>query len=146
MTDPYNTWKNFAPPARAATMASEREWKSNPIINLNVSDTWKKRFRLIEKAGGEKMTKLRELSKSERREINFNPWAFLIGPIYYLAKGLWRQVIVYMAAAVAITVVMDRLGFRGNGIPLSIAFGMFYAMRANPSYYQLRVLGKAPWV
>lgn len=144
MTDPYNSYLTYKPAVRATMQPAAPQ--PDRIANLNVSDTWKQRFRTIEKAGGANLHKFRELSRSERRSIQFNIPAFFLGPIYFVAKGLWRQALVYLLAAIAIVVAMTELGYGKSTEGLGIAFGFFYSMRANPSCYQLRVLGKAPWV
>ncbi|USJ02981.1 hypothetical protein MUG10_02695 [Xanthomonas prunicola] len=58
------------------------------IDRLNVSEQWKTRFQVITKAGGgTTQPNFRCLPIAERRGINFNWLAFLLGPFYFLAKG-----------------------------------------------------------
>lgn len=84
--------------AETATLAMQED----RIDRLTVSDKWKKRFKVITKAGGPRLPDFRSLPIAERRGINFNWLAFLLGPFYFLAKGLWRQAIVYVLLAICL--------------------------------------------
>jgi hypothetical protein len=133
MSDPYNSaGSQFAAAAAVAAPARPPAIAYDPIARLDVSDTWKKRFREIESAGGASTT-------------NFNLLAFLFGPFYYVAKGLWRQAIVYTLIAIAIVLVIDAMsGGRFTG-GIGTGVGFVYSMRANISYYRLVVLGEKPY-
>ncbi|HVJ38809.1 MAG TPA: DUF2628 domain-containing protein [Stenotrophomonas sp.] len=147
MNDPYNSVGSRMPPpvdAAAATVRPARPVR-DPIAALNVSETWKKRFRAIEKAGGPSMPRQRELLPAERRSVGFNGWAFLFGALYYLAKGLWRQALAYSILIVAICLAVTAMGFGGSTSFIGTFFAVIFAMRANVSYYQAKVLGEAPW-
>ena len=134
MTNPYQ--------APAASLEPSR---SSQIERLAVSDTWKQRFFLIERAGGVKLPRFKSLAFKERMNIGFNVLAFFLGPFYYLAKGLWRQALVLMAVGTSIIGVMLAFGMddltRGVGYGVAPAF----AARANIGYYSKQVLGRALW-
>ncbi|WOB27947.1 MULTISPECIES: DUF2628 domain-containing protein [Xanthomonas] len=116
------------------------------IDRFNVSDTWKKRFKVIAKAGGTKLPDFRSLSSGERRGINFNWLAFLLGPFYFLAKGLWRQAVVYVLLAIALATLLELVGLGQLGRAVGYGFAAIYAVRANVSYYAKVVQGQAPWL
>ncbi len=142
--DPYNTHGAYVPMPAARGFAP-------PVVNdghidrLAVSEKWKKRFRAIEKAGGANLPKFKSLSVAERRSINFNWIAFVLGPFYFLAKGLWRQTIVYVVLAIALALVFEILGLGKFGRAIGYGFAAVYAIRANVSYYRRMVVGEAPW-
>jgi hypothetical protein len=142
VTDPYNTAQTYQP---VASMASARTTTTDTISRLGVSDSWKRRFRLIEKAGGPDLPNFKGLSFGERYGLNFNFLAFLLGPIYYVAKGLWRQAIVFLACVIALVFLLDALGLDRFTRAIGYGFNVVYAMRANVSYYSRMVLGRAPW-
>jgi len=146
MTDPYNSAGAYraAPPPLPATNVPRPA--PDPIASLAVSETWKKRFRLIEQAGGPTLPRIRELDGRERMSINFNGWAFLFGVFYLLAKGLWRQGVAYLVLVVALSAVLVALHWEGLLRPLGMGFAAVFALRANVSYYRRIVLGDAPWL
>jgi uncharacterized protein DUF2628 len=143
MSDPYNSAESFIPspgPVRSNASVTDN------IARLDVSEKWKDRFRAIRKAGGWKLPAFRDLPASERRGLNFNFLAFLFGPFYFIAKGLWRQAIVYLVLAVLCVLIMDALGFDRFSRAVGYGFAALYAVRANVSYYRKVVEGEAPWI
>jgi hypothetical protein len=117
----------------------------DPIARLDVSDGWKRKFRLIEKAGGADLPNLRELPFGERRAIGFNFLAFFFGPFYYLAKGLWRPALMYFFLALALSVVLGLAGMGGLARAVGYGLAALYGMRANVACYRKVVLGEARW-
>lgn len=152
VSDPYNTYVDHVP---AVSQAAVRPVpavaaKSAPkpvdlITRLDVSDSWKRKFRLIEKAGGPTFPNARELSFGERRAIGFNFLAFFFGPFYFLAKGLWRPALAYTLLAIAVGVTLDLVSKGKLAHGLGYGFAAVYAMRANVTYYRKVVLGETPW-
>ena len=69
------------------------------ISSLPIFESWKVKFHLLEKAGGVKLSKFKELSFSERMKVNFNLIAFFLGPIYYAVKGMWKKGIIFLQSA-----------------------------------------------
>ncbi|KLK90698.1 hypothetical protein AA309_24100 [Microvirga vignae] len=68
--------------------------EKGPIDVLNVSETWKKRFRIIEKAGNIGAFGYRngsQLDLSERFSVGFSVLAFFFGPFYYFFKGMHQK-------------------------------------------------------
>ncbi|MDI9238254.1 DUF2628 domain-containing protein [Lysobacter sp. LF1] len=143
MSESWNPYE-VAPSSRATQSRPERE--HDPIADLDVSETWKRRFRLIEKAGGVQMTHFRDLSFGERMSINFNVLAFFFGPFYYLIKGMWRPAVAYLLIVFAIVVVLELAGL--GRLARSVGYGMaaVYSLRANITYYRQRVLEEYPWL
>lgn len=119
---------------------------TDEIAELDVSETWKEKFRLIEKAGGPTLPNFNSLPFGERLKANFNILAFLLGPIYFIAKGLWRQGVLYFVMAIVLIFILEiaGLGKYGNGI--GYGFAAIYAVRANVCYYKKVVLGDVSWL
>ncbi len=112
-----------------------------------VSDAWKEKFALIEKAGGVKLPKAGELEFWERLKVTFNIWGFLFAPFYYLAKGMWKKAIVLTALSIVIVVVLDAI-FGGIGIVdlmTNFVAPAIFAARANIDFYKKSVLGDNNW-
>ena len=145
MSDPYNSGP-YVPPAAPLVADPSPRVQPDPIARLDVSDAWKRKFRLIEKAGGPDLPHFRDLPFGERFSLNFNILAFLFGPIYYLIKGLWRQAVLYLVIAIALGLVLDAMGFGKFLRGVGYGFSALYAFRANVSYYRKVVLGETPWL
>ena len=137
----------YAPP-RSSVADADRA--AADIESLPVSARWKARFRAIRDAGGPKLPDLKSLPPRERRRaFGFNILAFLFGPFYYLAKGMWRRgamlFLAVFAALLIVQIVLDALGYGRFGKYLSIASGVVFAIRANIDYYKKMVLRDNGW-
>lgn len=115
------------------------------IAQLDVSESWKNTFRLIEKAGGPELPRFKELKAGERFSVNFKLLAFFFGPFYYLAKGLWKQAVLYLLLAIAVILLLDAFGLEKISKAVGYGFAAIYSVRANVSYYKKVVLGVTPW-
>ena len=120
------------------------------IDSLDVSDKWKTRFKWLRRAGGPSMLNAKHMTRQERRGfINFNILAFLFGPFYYLAKGMWRKAIslfvVCAAGAIVLESLLDALGFGEFGKAVGYGVGAVFAVRANIDYYKKMVLEDNGW-
>ena len=146
MSDPYNSYGASVPPTAPPTAAAPPRTKSDPISHLDVSESWKRKFRLIDKAGGPDLPNFRDLPFGERFGLNFNILAFIFGPFYYLVKGLWRQAILYFIFTVALVLLLEAIGLGNFSRAVGYGFGAVYALRANISYYKKIVLGETPWL
>lgn len=145
MSDPYNSGPHVPPTAPLVADPSPRA-QPDPIARLDVSDAWKRKFRLIEKAGGPDLPHFRDLPFGERLSLSLNVLALLFGPVYYLIKGLWRQAVLYVVIAIALGLVLDAIGFGEFLRGVGYGFSALYAFRANISYYKKAVLGETPWL
>jgi hypothetical protein len=117
---------------------------------LPVSDTWKGKFRLISRAGGPGLPRFDALAGGERLRVGFNLLALLLGPLYYLAKGMWRQAIAMSALMLlAMTLVEAVLGLVGLA-KLNPLVGWtcmaIFSVRANVDYYRLAAQGRKAWL
>jgi len=139
----------YAPPA--SNVADIEETHSDESIEaLPVSEKWKARFKAIARAGGTTLPNLKNLPKNERRNAySFNVLAFLFGPLYYIAKGMWKKGLAILLAGVSVVVVLSiALGYFGLGkIAGSLGYGVsaVFAMRANIDYYKKMVLDENGW-
>src|SRR5690606_29033991 len=110
---------------------------------VEVSETWKRRFAIIEKAGGPKLPKYRALERKERHEIAFNVWAGFLGPFYYLAKGMWKKALVLTPLVIIVAIIVEYLftlvfsdPTMGRTVaPFVAGFGI-WGPRANKDYYR----------
>lgn len=138
----------FTPPR--SHVADLNDFPEMDIDSLPVSDTWKKRFNGIRKAGGPSMPNLKSMSREERKGLSlFNILAFLFGPFYYLAKGMWRKSISLLAVCLAAVLILEFLltmiGFERFSRSLGYGIAAVFAIRANVDYYKKMVLGENGW-
>lgn len=114
----------------------------------DLSGAWKNKFRLIQAAGGPKLSKIKELPMSERQTVVFNIWGMLFGPLYYLYLGMWKKAIPLFCLTIIGLMVLEML-FRKFGIrPTALNFvgGMLFAVRVNVDYYKNIVLRDEGWI
>ncbi len=96
------------------------------------------------------MPNLKSMPLKERRKYSqFNILAFLFGPFYYLAKGMWRKAIslftVCVLAATILELVLQSLGFAVLGKAVGYGIAAIFAVRANIDYYKKMVLKDNGW-
>ena len=121
------------------------------IESLDVSSKWKHKFVLIESAGGPSMPKWKSMSVRERLKFpQMNLLALLFGPIYYLAKGMWKKALTYsaavMIAVLLITIFLESLAVSESVIRAVSYSGCFwFASRANIDFYKKMVLSENGW-
>jgi hypothetical protein len=123
---------------------------ADQIRALKVSESWKQKFVLIARAGGPNLSAARSMTAGERMKIGFNVFAFLFGPFYYLAKGMWRKAIVLAAivvgALMALEIVLNVAGIGQVAKVLGYGGAAVFGARANLDYYKKVVLGDNGWL
>ncbi len=142
MENPYQT-----PGAKLEPVATRSD-----IDSLNVSDTWKKRFHIIERAGPfikGKYQNITSLTTRERRVISFNILAFLFSGLYYLAKGMPKKALVLMGFSwifsAALTLLETAYHFSAPNSLYWIPLAVVTSMLANHDYYQKKVCQQDMW-
>lgn len=110
-------------------------------------------FGLIEKAGGEKIPKIRELNSSERGKVVFNLWAVVFALFYYLYHGMWRKAITYFFIGVVIIITLvvigDAIGGDFEGVinfATNFVMPAIFGSRANIDLYKKIRLGNNKWI
>ncbi|CAN7264277.1 DUF2628 domain-containing protein [Polaromonas sp. LjRoot131] len=148
MSQPTPQPNPFAPPQAPVSDVPAPQATAS-IAELPVSDAWKTKFQLIEKAGGVKLPQFKALGVGERMKIGFSILAFLFGPFYYLAKGMWKKAISLFVVCVAVVLLlqfvleMAGLGRFSNSLGYGVA--AIFAARSNIDYYKKMVLRQNGW-
>jgi len=113
---------------------------------------WKTIFAALHKGGGVELPQSIELTLAERAMVLFNPWAFLFGPFYYVAKGMGRRALPLCLLAVLL-VCAARLLFSALGLQSLISSALvcfipsaLFATRANIDYFKKMVLDDEGWL
>jgi hypothetical protein len=116
----------------------------------NFPKHWAEVFTLIDRAGGVKMPRIKELSPRARMKARMNWFAFVFGPLYYLIKGMWRPMLSYLLIMILFIIAFDYLALTYFGKKefnvSGTVFGVVWGMLANTNYYKMRVLGKKNWL
>ena len=130
------------------TTAQRPALDAPPLAAEPITPHWQMRFTLIERAGGAKLPKIRDLVFGERRKVIFNWLAFFFSSIYYLVKGMWRKAIsltvLTLVIAIFITVVCSAFGFSVESYLWMLA-PIIFGTRANVDYYKKVVHGENGW-
>lgn len=116
------------------------------ISDLQIPEKWKRKFILIEEAGGVNTLDLGALTFGERFTLFWNIWALLFGPFYYTYIGLWRQAVSYFSAAFIGILLLVTLGYPEIADAAGSGLAIAYMMRANTLYYRRVVLGQTGWL
>lgn len=125
------------------------QYQNNSSELASVSESWKKKFALIEKAGGPKLPKIRDLSFAERMAA-FNWLGGIFCWIYYLIKGMWRKAITLTVLCVVVSLILDLVlsvaGFPKLADKLVMVLPIaIFGTRANIDFYKKVVLGDNGW-
>ena len=122
-------------------------------VLAQISEPWRTRFDLIDKCGGfngnaflpdvADRKKIRELGFLAPIRLAINIWAFLFGPFYYFAKGMWRRGLSLCAIGLLLSKLIDNLGFHAASMTSASALFM---LRANMDYYRKVVLNDNGWL
>lgn len=111
---------------------------------------WANIFFLIDKAGGASLPLLKEMPRQERSAVRMNWAAFILGPFYYFALGMWRPAVSYLLGMVAFFLALDYVAltyFGKENVRVSgVAAGFIWGMLANVNYYKMKVLGEKNWI
>lgn len=124
------------------------------IDNLDVSDSWKKKFKKMHTVYDKNYScgiikspfnwkpneKFKTMSYSERRKVvaAFNFWAFLFGVFYYFAKGMWKQGFIWLFIIVAVSLLLTSVFHLSSG--LGYGASVIYALSANRDYFYHKVI------
>ena len=122
------------------------------IDALDVSNSWKKTFKLIERAEPKGLLQFKEADQlpfSERSKMLRNFKAFFFGPFYYLAKKMYRKGLFILGAACIYTTILIAVE-RSYSITLPavvyyVPASVISSMLANYDYYQKVVNNKRMW-
>jgi hypothetical protein len=117
-----------------------------------ISAAWRTRFALLHKAGGAAMPQSIALTLAERAAVRFNLLAFVLGPVYYAAMGMWKKgvslALLSTLLIVLAQVLLGAVGLRhsGFGAMAYLIPPLLYASRANIDYFTRVVLHDDGWV
>ena len=114
------------------------------VDQIELSPKWKRRFALIEKAGGAKMPAFKTLTFGERYCVNINWLAFFFGPFYFFCLGMWKRGLTLCGIAIVGSILLDlvfkQMGMSGASAATSSSFAGLFALRANIAYYKTIIL------
>jgi len=122
------------------------------IEEIDVSDSWKKKFELLEKAGefnGVTYENYKSLSFKERQKIGFNLIAFIFGPFYYFYKKMWAKGGALFGLIILINVILTiiemAIGTSFSTIIYQVPGAVICASLANYDFYRFKVHKETMW-
>jgi hypothetical protein len=144
VTNPYNSYSAQSTARASATKTTATY--VDVIGKMKISELWKQRFRLVEKAGGTEMPFMGDLEPEELLQLYGNGLAFAFGPFYYYALGMQRQAVGFGACWLALFGFCALTGWWVGLISLGGLLALASSIRANVSYYAKRVLHADRWL
>lgn len=126
--------------------------EAKSINELDVSESWKKKFEILERAGEFKngtYENFKSLSFTERLKIGFNFIAFIGQPFYYFFKKMWGKgwvlfgLIVLINAAITVVEIVAKIHI-SNAVYQSVSPVIFASM-ANYDFYRFKVHNETMW-
>lgn len=112
---------------------------------------WQTRFNFFALHGSQASsqaarTAYRALPLGTRMRVGANLMAFMFGPLYFFALGMWRKGVTLLAAGVVLGVVCT-LGDvpESVGTPLSMAIAAIAMTTANYAYFLHVRIGSRSW-
>jgi uncharacterized protein len=122
------------------------------INELDVSEYWKKKFEILERAGEFKngtYENFKSLSFTERRKIGFNFIAFIGCPFYYFFKKMWGKGWVLFGLSVLINAAITGVEIATkihvpNYVYQSVP-AVIFASIANYDFYRFKVHNETMW-
>ncbi|BBZ15165.1 DUF2628 domain-containing protein [Mycobacterium branderi] len=117
----------------------------------DVPQRWQQRFAFFDAYGlPSSSPAAREAYKAlpfgARFRLTGNFPAFLFGPFYFMAKGMWRKGITLLAAAIALAAAMVVLPVPDSiARPVGVAFAVAVMLTANYAYYLHVVKRSRSW-
>lgn len=121
---------------------------------IDVSDSWKKRFEILETAGASDglnsyLENYKSLNFGERFKVGFNILAFIFGPFYYFAKKMWLKGAFLFGAIlslnVALTIAESAFGATFPILVYQLPGAAICASLANYDYYRFRMKQENIW-
>ena len=111
---------------------------------------WQKRFAFFDAYGlpggtPEAKAAFRALTFGQRVRLTSNIWAFVFGPFYFYAKGMWRKATTLLVALVGIGALLAALPV-GDSVARAIGFGLAAGVMTTANFaYYLHRNGSRSW-
>ena len=144
-----------APQAVASVSAgasrTEQQQSTPGTASVDVSEGWKEKFALIEKAGGPGMPNKASLTRDEKWAIKANWLGFFLCALYYFYLGMWKKAITYtvlgllltFALAILFEVVLE---WPGGSKYLFLIVPALFMERTNRDYYKKVMQNDNGWL
>lgn len=126
--------------------------KDNKYEDLEISESWKEKFRVLEKAGkikGVTYENNKLLSASERRKIGFNIWALIFTYFYYFSKKMHYKGAFILGAgflfAVFLMLIETAIGIKIPSVVYWAVPAVIVASIANYDYFKFMTKNEVMW-
>jgi len=126
--------------------------ETNDYESLEISESWKEKFKILEKAGeftGISYENNKSLSASERRKIGFNILALLFGSLYYFSKKMHYKAAFILGAGFLFSALLTLIGTTISIVIPSIIYWVvpaaIVASIANYDYFKFMTKNEVMW-
>jgi hypothetical protein len=121
------------------------------IDSLQVSDSWKVKFKTIAEANPLNYGLVIKFEKNDVWQksslwTKFNPLAMLFGVFYYVAKGLWKKGLLLLVIGIGLISFAETVFGGKVGDFIAIGYNAVYATYANLDFYRKKVLDEDFWL
>lgn len=119
--------------------------------DTDLARIWQTRFAFFRRFGlprssQESREAYRALGLDQRLDISANVLAFVFGPVYFLAKGMWRKGLVLIAVEFAVIFLFGMLGFSEIWLrAIGVGFSILATLIANYSYFLHKTRASTSW-
>jgi hypothetical protein len=122
-----------------------------PANDTGLAKIWQTRFDFFRRFGlprssQESREAYRVLSLDQRMNISANVLAFVFGPVYFLAKGMWRKGLVLILVEFAVIFLFGMLGFSEIWLrAIGVGFAILATLIANYSFFLHKTRASTSW-
>ena len=122
-----------------------------PENDTDLAEVWQRRFAFfrrfgLPRSGQQSREAYRALGLNQRMEISANFLAFAFGPVYFLAKGMWRKGLVLILVEFAVLFTVGMLGFSETWLrAIGVGFSILAALTANYGFFLHKARASTSW-
>jgi hypothetical protein len=112
---------------------------------------WQRRFAFFRRFGlprssPQAQEAYRILGLSQRMDVSANVLAFVFGPLYFVAKGMWRKGLVLLVVEFTVLMVLGILGVSEIWLrAIGVGFSVIATITANYAYFLHVTRASASW-
>ena len=122
-----------------------------PEQDSALAKIWQTRFAFFRRFGlprssPQAQEAYRALGLSQRMDVSANVLAFVFGPLYFVAKGMWRKGLTLVLVEFAVLMVLGISGVSEIWLrAIGVGFSVIATITANYAYFLHRTRASTSW-
>lgn len=122
-----------------------------PGQDTDLPPMWQKRFAFFRRFGLPRSSPqardaYRALGLSQRMDVSANVLAFVFGPLYFMAKGMWRKGLALLVVEFTVLMVLGILGVSEIWLrAIGVGFSVIATTTANYAYFLQVTQASTSW-